>query len=78
MIASNMTHIAPEDVEKPENHKSAIPIPRPGTPAEVAGAVGYLCSMAARYTTGQTIYCDGGFLIANPQYFGLEDGVNDV
>ncbi len=38
-----------------------IPAGRPGTPNDLVGLVLYLCSPAARYTTGQTFYVDGGF-----------------
>ena len=68
MIATPMTGIDPADVEKEEHYVDSFPIPRPGRPSEVAGAVGYLCSLSARYTTGQAIYTDGGFLVSNPQY----------
>jgi len=36
------------------------PIPRPGQPDEIAGAVVYLLSNAAAYVTGQTLIIDGG------------------
>lgn len=41
---------------------SRIPLGRTGSPEELAGAVVYLCSDAARYTTGAAIEVDGGFL----------------
>ena len=41
---------------------SRIPLGRTGSPDELAGAVVYLCSDGARYTTGTTIEVDGGFL----------------
>ncbi|GAA1923215.1 SDR family NAD(P)-dependent oxidoreductase [Nocardioides marmoribigeumensis] len=40
------------------------PAGRSGTPAEVAGAVGFLCSDAAGYVTGQCLVVDGGNSIA--------------
>lgn len=39
-----------------------IPSKRPGTPDDLMGITIYLASQAANYTTGQTIYVDGGFL----------------
>ena len=37
------------------------PMGRVGEPAEVAGAVTFLCLGAASYVTGQTLAVDGGF-----------------
>jgi NAD(P)-dependent dehydrogenase (short-subunit alcohol dehydrogenase family) len=39
-----------------------IPMKRHAKPAEMAGAVLYLVSDAASFTTGTTIVCDGGAL----------------
>jgi NAD(P)-dependent dehydrogenase (short-subunit alcohol dehydrogenase family) len=39
-----------------------VPLDRPAQPEEMAGAVLYLVSDAASYTTGTTIVCDGGML----------------
>jgi NAD(P)-dependent dehydrogenase (short-subunit alcohol dehydrogenase family) len=48
----------------PERHASAvgvIPLGRPGVPADVAGAAVLLASDAGAYTTGQTLFIDGGW-----------------
>jgi 3-oxoacyl-[acyl-carrier protein] reductase len=44
------------------------PMARMGNPAEIAAAVGFFCSPAASYVTGQTLVVDGGNSIreANP------------
>lgn len=39
---------------------STIPMGRLGTPEDLVGAAIYLCSDAGRFTTGQTLYVDGG------------------
>jgi meso-butanediol dehydrogenase / (S,S)-butanediol dehydrogenase / diacetyl reductase len=39
----------------------AIPLRRYGTTAEIASAVGYLCSPAASFINGQVLAVDGGF-----------------
>ena len=43
--------------------EAAIPMGRPAQPNEMAGAVLYLVSPAASYTTGVALNVDGGFLI---------------
>ena len=39
-----------------------LPIPRAGTPADIAGAAAFLASEDASYITGQILYVDGGML----------------
>ena len=41
--------------------ENAHPVGRIGQPEEIAGAVIYLCSDSAAFTTGQTLILDGGF-----------------
>jgi 3-oxoacyl-[acyl-carrier protein] reductase len=43
-----------------------IPIPRLGTPEDVAAAAAFLASPEAGYITGHTIIVDGGILLVNP------------
>lgn len=45
-----------------ERMLKGIPLGRPGTVEEVAGAVAYLCSDEAAYVTGQVIGVNGGLL----------------
>ncbi|WP_185999925.1 SDR family oxidoreductase [Novosphingobium aerophilum] len=65
--------IPPSLVETPTMHRHAessgfpleaivqmIPISRPGTPADIAGACAYLASEDARYVTGQVLGVNGG------------------
>jgi 3-oxoacyl-[acyl-carrier protein] reductase len=40
----------------------AIPMRRLGTPADVAGAVAFLCSEDASYVTRQVISVNGGMI----------------
>ncbi|NIB38198.1 SDR family oxidoreductase [Pseudomaricurvus alkylphenolicus] len=43
-----------------EAAKAMIPMGRPGTPEEAAGAVYLFCLQEGNYVTGQTIVCGGG------------------
>jgi NAD(P)-dependent dehydrogenase (short-subunit alcohol dehydrogenase family) len=61
------THINEHMFEDPTYEgklTSAIPLGRLGTEDDVAAAVLYLCSPAARYVTGQVITIDGGWTAA--------------
>ncbi|MEZ4867075.1 MAG: glucose 1-dehydrogenase [Caldilineaceae bacterium] len=40
---------------------NTIPLKRAATPADIAGAVAFLCSADADYITGQTLNVDGGY-----------------
>jgi 3-oxoacyl-[acyl-carrier protein] reductase len=46
-----------------EHYLSTIALGRAGAPEDVAPAVTFLASDAARYVTGQTLVVDGGFLM---------------
>lgn len=59
MLNSRFT-VAPE--EKPKIIENIL-MKRIGEPEEIAGTMIYLASDASSYTTGQTIFVDGGFLI---------------
>jgi 2-hydroxycyclohexanecarboxyl-CoA dehydrogenase len=48
--------------EKIEHASHLTPLNRPGTPADIAGAVAFLVSSDAAYITGQVLYVDGGLL----------------
>lgn len=41
-----------------------IPLHRVGSPEDIAGTCLYLSSRAGQYTTGATITCDGGSVLA--------------
>jgi NAD(P)-dependent dehydrogenase (short-subunit alcohol dehydrogenase family) len=43
------------------------PMKRPGTPADIGGAIATLCSEDAGWITGQTIVADGGASLMNPE-----------
>jgi enoyl-[acyl-carrier protein] reductase III len=43
------------------------PMGRPGTPADIGGAVAALCSEDAGWITGQTLAVDGGAALMNPE-----------
>lgn len=46
-------------------HRQALPaVGRRGEPAEVAGAVRFLCGPGARYITGQSVHVNGGGFMA--------------
>ncbi|RRZ92948.1 SDR family oxidoreductase [Erwinia sp. 198] len=66
-IATPMNDMSDDDahnVSVPE-----IPAGRPGDPREIASMVAWLCSEWASYTTGQSLVIDGGFTLANPQFY---------
>lgn len=57
-IATNRDHVPPQFQKRP------VPVGRPGTPDEIAGAVRYLCGPRARYITGQILHVNGGWYMA--------------
>ena len=69
----NVNAVAPGAIQTPgvgkvdpkqlEGMLAAIPWKRQGLPADIAGAVTYLCSKEADYVTGQTLIVDGGWTL---------------
>jgi NAD(P)-dependent dehydrogenase (short-subunit alcohol dehydrogenase family) len=61
LVESNMTAAMKgiDALERPQMERT--PMRRWGTPADIAGAVLFLCSSGARFITGQTINVDGGY-----------------
>ncbi len=60
-INTEMTDVLPEKVK--EAFLQQIPLGTAGEPEDVAEAVYWLCSDAARYITGQTIHVNGGLFM---------------
>lgn len=64
LIRSNMTARIQELPEFTRKDFERMPMARWGTPQDIAPAVLFLSSPAARYITGQTLAVDGGYSIA--------------
>jgi 3-oxoacyl-[acyl-carrier protein] reductase len=60
-IETEMTAALPEDVK--QAFMNQIPLGRLGSTEDVANAVYWLCSDAARYITGQVIHVNGGMFM---------------
>ncbi len=63
VITPGTKHIA-EDPKLAAKYAAAVPLGRIGLPEDMVGAVVYLCSDAASFVSGQTIYVDGGLTAA--------------
>lgn len=62
VIESEMTENMLKDPKQAEALLSRAPLKRAGKPEEIAAAVVFLSSEEASYTTGTTLYIDGGWL----------------
>lgn len=62
VIETEMTEGILKDPKQAEAFTSQAPLKRAGKPEEIASAVVYLASEEASYTTGATLYVDGGWL----------------
>jgi 3-oxoacyl-[acyl-carrier protein] reductase len=60
-IETDMTAAMTEEARKAMS--GMIPLERLGTPADIAGAVTFLCSDYAGYITGQVLVVDGGMVM---------------
>jgi NAD(P)-dependent dehydrogenase (short-subunit alcohol dehydrogenase family) len=60
-IATNMTAVVREHEEMYDHFVGGLPIPRMGTPREVANAALFLASDESSYFTGEILHPDGGF-----------------
>lgn len=61
-IATNNTTALREDPKRSAEILSRIPAGRWGDPADIAGAVTFLCAPASAYVTGAVLNVDGGWL----------------
>lgn len=61
-IATNNTTALREDPARSAEILGRIPAGRWGEPADIAGAVTFLCTPAAKYVTGAVLNVDGGWL----------------
>ena len=62
IIATEMTEGMLKDPKQAELLLARAPLKRAGKPEEIASAIVYLASDEASYTTGTTLYVDGGWL----------------
>jgi NAD(P)-dependent dehydrogenase (short-subunit alcohol dehydrogenase family) len=63
-ISTELTRPAVEDEARSAGITGRTPMGRWGDPADVAGAVVFLCSEAAHFVTGTVLPVDGGYLAA--------------
>jgi NAD(P)-dependent dehydrogenase (short-subunit alcohol dehydrogenase family) len=63
-IATPLTEIVRNDVQKSATILARTPLGRWGEPADIANVVSFLCSPAAAFMTGAIVPVDGGYLVA--------------
>jgi NAD(P)-dependent dehydrogenase (short-subunit alcohol dehydrogenase family) len=63
-IATPFTAVVRDDAQRSAAILSRTPMGRWGQPADLAGAVAFLCSPAASFITGIILPVDGGYLVA--------------
>lgn len=63
LVASPMTEAVLSEPERAEAMAARTMTGRNGVPADLVGAALFLCSPAAAYVTGQTLFVDGGFSV---------------
>lgn len=64
LIETEMTQNITKDPKQMAGFTGRIPLKRAGKPEEIASAVVFLASDESSYTTGATLYVDGGWLAA--------------
>ena len=62
LIETEMTKGILDNPDQAKTFTARIPLKRAGKPEEIAAAVVFLASEEASYTTGTTLYVDGGWL----------------
>ena len=62
-IAKDAGTVSAMTLEQWRASLARIPLGRVGKPEEVAAAIGFLCSPAAAYVTGQALHVNGGLVI---------------
>ncbi len=62
VIESEMTEAMLKDPKQAQSLLARAPLKRAGKPEEIASAVVYFASSESSYTTGSTLYVDGGWL----------------
>jgi NAD(P)-dependent dehydrogenase (short-subunit alcohol dehydrogenase family) len=67
MIATALTQLITDDPDFTAVAEEGTPLRRIGSADEVAQVIGFLCSDAAAYITGQNLVVDGGAALPNLQ-----------